>query len=518
MVSDDFYRALEDRFRGSRELIKSRQSVYLPLVEALANRVQKKVLDVGCGRAEWLELLGERGVPAEGLDLNEDFVADGKRAGLNVFSADAMQYLGEQPDQSYGLISAFHVVEHLGFENLLRFLREAYRVVDDGGAILLETPNPANLLVGACNFYLDPTHERPIPSILLSFAAEFSGFEQVVIVPVNRGFLQNNLELMPDQLSGASVINKVVSSLDQNFMQAPDYAVIAFKKAGNELVEVANSLVSDSPLPISAEETEDVNALLERVIEAEAERATLRGKVELADAEAVHAKELARQIEATAREREEQLNDAHVQLRNSLARTEEAHLRLGELQLQLGEAQGRLGEIHGRLLDAHARATAAEEAANDSKQLLRALELEAQLHASQARAAAAEDLANRSQQHVIALLSSSSWRLSSPIRVVGKAVRKVGGAPGAAKRTAKLGLLHAVAYVRCRPVLKQRVANLLARFPRVRARLVRYAGFDAVQGMVSGAPLPAVESVGRMTARGRAIYHDLMSAKNGDTQ
>jgi 2-polyprenyl-3-methyl-5-hydroxy-6-metoxy-1,4-benzoquinol methylase len=462
MVSDDFYRALEDRFRGSRELIKSRQSVYLPLVEELVNRVQKKVLDVGCGRAEWLELLGERGVPAEGLDLNEDFVAEGQRNGLAVFSADAMQYLGKQPDQSYGLISAFHVVEHLGFENLLLFLREAYRVVDDGGAILLETPNPANLLVGACNFYLDPTHERPIPSILLSFAAEFSGFEQVVIVPVNRGFLQNNLELMPTELSGASVINKVVSSLDQNFMQAPDYAIIAFKKAGNELVGVANSLVSDSPLPISAKETEDVNALLERVINAEAERAALR-----ADA-----------------------TSARVQL----------------------EA------LEARLLDAQARATAAEEAANNSKHVRRAQELEAQLEATHARAAAAEDLANRSQQHVIALLSSSSWRLSSPVRVVGNTFRKVEVTPRAVKRTARLGLLHAVAYVRCRPVLKQRIANVLSRFPRVRARLVRYAGFEAVQGMVSGAPLPAVESLERMTARGRAIYDDLMNAKNSHTQ
>jgi 2-polyprenyl-3-methyl-5-hydroxy-6-metoxy-1,4-benzoquinol methylase len=476
MVSDDFYRALEDRFRGSRELIKSRQSVYLPLVEELANRVQKKVLDVGCGRAEWLELLGEHGVPAEGLDLNEDFVAAGQQAGLAVFSADAMQYLGEQPDQSYGLISAFHVVEHLGFENLLLFLREAYRVVDDGGAILLETPNPANLLVGACNFYLDPTHERPIPSILLSFAAEFSGFEQVVIVPVNRGFLQNNLELMPTELSGASVINKVVSSLDQNFMQAPDYAIIAFKKAGNELVEVANSLVSDSPLPISAKETEDVNALLERVINAEAERAALR-----ADATSVR----------------EQLHD-------TLAR--------------MDETQVRLGEAHGRLEALQARATAAEEAATSSKHVLRAQELEVQLQAVHARAAAAEDLANRSQEHVIALLSSSSWRLSSPIRMVGNAVRKVGGAPGAVKRTARLGLLHGVAYVRCRPVLKQRIANVLSRFPRVRARLARYVGFDAAQSVVAGAPLPSVESVEQLTARGRAIYNDLANAKSINTK
>ncbi|WP_062167587.1 class I SAM-dependent methyltransferase [Burkholderia sp. PAMC 26561] len=497
MVSDDFYRALEDRFRGSRELIKSRQSVYLPLVEALANRVQKKVLDVGCGRAEWLELLGERGVPAEGLDLNEDFVAEGKRAGLAVFSADAMQYLAQQPDQSYGLISAFHVVEHLGFENLLLFLREAYRVVDDGGAILLETPNPANLVVGACNFYLDPTHERPIPSILLSFAAEFSGFERVVIVPVNRGFLQNNLELMPTELSGASVINKVVSSLDQNFMQAPDYAIIAFKKAGNELVEVADSLVSDSPLPVSAKETEDVNALLERVVEAEAERAALR-------AEAA---------------------SAHAQLHDAVARTDDTQLRLGEAQGQLSEAQGQLSEALGRLqflqarlADARERADAAEIRANNSAQLQRAQELEAQLHATYARAAAAEDLAHRSQQHVIALLSSSSWRLSAPVRAVGTVMRKFRGSPRAVNGTVKLVMLHAVAYVQCRPVLKQRVANLLARFPRARAFVARYVGFATAQNVVAGAPLAPVESTEGLTTRGRAIYADLVEAKSANTK
>lgn len=481
MVTDDFYRALEDRFRGSRELIKSRQSVYLPLVEALVNRVRKKVLDVGCGRAEWLELLGERGVPAEGLDLNEDFVAEGKRVGLAVFSADAMHYLAQQPDQSYGLISAFHLVEHLGFENLLLFLREAYRVVDDGGAILLETPNPANLVVGACNFYLDPTHERPIPSILLGFAAEFSGFERVVIVPVNQGFLENNLELMPAELSGASVVNKVVSSLDRNFMQAPDYAIIAFKRAGSELVEVAESLVKDSPLPVSAKETEDVNALLERVVEAEAERAALRAEAD-----------------------------------SARTRLNEIVVRMDETQLLLGEARGRVEILQARLADAHERASAAERIANDSAQVRRVQELEAHLHAAHGRAAAAEDLANRSQQHVIALLSSSSWRLSAPVRGMGILARRTGASPAAVKRIARLGLLHAAAYIRCRPVLKQRVANMMARFPHIRARLVRYAGFEAVQGVVSGAPLPAVASFERLTARGRKVHRDLVNAKNGE--
>jgi O-antigen chain-terminating methyltransferase len=468
MVTDDFYRALEDRFRGSRDMIKARQSVYLPVVEALLQRVPKKIIDIGCGRAEWLELLAGRGLTAVGLDLNDEFVAKGQQAGLSVIKGDATDYLGQQPDQSYALVSAFHVVEHLGFEKLLTFMKEAHRVLDDGGAMLLETPNPANLVVGACNFYLDPTHERPIPSILLSFAAEFSGFERVVVVPVNRDFLQNDLELLPTEMSGASVVNKVVSALDQNFMQAPDYAIIAFKKADNESIAIAETLVTPSALPISQKETEDVNALFARVLEAEKERAALQAKVELAAAEAAYLKDRAARSEERLRE---------------------ARLR-AEADLRASKEQARA----------------------------RASELEAQLQRAQVRAATAEDTAHRAQQHVAAMMASTSWRLSSPVRAGGLTIRKIGRSKAAVNRLARLGLLHAAAYVRCRPVLRQRIANVLSRMPRVRAGLIKMAGFDAIQGVVTGAAMPAVESIDRLTARGRKVHADLLSALNARTK
>jgi len=468
MVTDDFYRALEDRFRGSRDTIKARQSVYLPVVEALLQRVPKKIIDIGCGRAEWLELLAGRGFTAVGLDLNDEFVASAQQAGLSVIKGDATDYLGQQPDQSYALVSAFHVVEHLGFEKLLTFMKEAHRVLDDGGAMLLETPNPANLVVGACNFYLDPTHERPIPSVLLSFAAEFSGFERVVVVPVNRDFLRNDLELLPTELSGASVVNKVVSALDQNFMQAPDYAIIAFKKADNESIPIAESLVTPSALPISQKETEDVNELFARVLEAEKESAALQAKVELAAAEAAYLKERAGRNEERLRE---------VRLRA------EADLR-----------------------------------ASKERAAARASELEAQLHQAQSRAVAAEDVAHHAQHHVAAMMASTSWRLSSPLRAGGLTIRKIGRSKAAVNRLARLGLLHAAAYVRCRPVLKQRIANVLSRMPQVRARLIKMAGFDAIQGVVTGAAMPAVESIDRLTARGRKVHADLLSALNARTK
>ncbi len=480
MVTDDFYRALEDRFRGSRDLIKARQSVYLPVVEAVLQRVPKKIIDIGCGRAEWLGLLGERGMTAVGVDLNDEFVARGQQAGLSVIKGDATGYLGQQPDQSYALVSAFHVVEHLGFEKLLTFMKEAHRALDDGGAMLLETPNPANLLVGACNFYLDPTHERPIPSVLLSFAAEFSGFERVVVVPVNRDFLHNDLELLPTELSGASVVNKVVSALDQNFMQAPDYAIIAFKKADNESIPIAETLVTPLALPISQKETEDVNALFARVLEAEKERVALQGKAELAAAEAAYLKLEAEKEQAALRAKVE------------LAVAEAAYL--------------------------NDRAARSEERVSKEQAAARASELEAQLHHAQARVAAAEDVAHRSQHHVAAMLASTSWRLSSPVRAGGLMIRKIGRSKAAVNRLAWLGLLHAVAYVQCRPALKQRIANVLSRMPRVRARLIRMAGFDAIQGVVTGAAVPAVESIDRLTARGRKVHADLLGALNARTK
>jgi hypothetical protein len=148
----------------------------------------------------------------------------------------------------------------------------------------------------------------------------------------------------------------------------------------------------------------------------------------------------------------------------------------------------------------------------------RVRELEAQLRHAQRRAAAAEQLAEQSEALVGAMLRSSSWRVSSPVRVGGAALRKIGGSKVVASTMARRVVLHGAAYVRNRPVLKAGIANVLMRFPQIRARLIRLAGFDAVQGMLVGAPLPAVETVDRLTARGRRIYADLLSAKNAFTK
>lgn len=216
-MTDNFYRAFEEKYRGSRELIKSRLQVYLPFVQPLIKVYPAgKVLDVGCGRGEWLELMGEQGFDAMGVDLNDGMLQVCRERNLKVETADAVAYMSGLPESSLCVVSGFHIAEHLPFEVLQQLVQEALRVLVPGGLLILETPNPENIVVGTSAFYLDPTHHRPIPPGLLSFLPEYYGFKQWTILR-----LQENPRLYQDRIQLIDVLNGV----------SPDYAVIA--QAGN---------------------------------------------------------------------------------------------------------------------------------------------------------------------------------------------------------------------------------------------------------------------------------------------
>ncbi|WP_163649474.1 methyltransferase domain-containing protein [Modicisalibacter sp. 'Wilcox'] len=182
----DFYRALEARFRGSPQSILALKKEHLERVRGVTPlEAGKPLLDLGCGRGEWLKLLQEEGIDALGVDLNAANVRAAAGEGLQVHYQDAIEALHEQNDDSLGMVTSFHLIEHLPMDTLRRLFAEAWRALAPGGRLLLETPNPQNLIVGSCNFYLDPTHVRPIPPDLLAFLAEFSGFVDVQILPLH---------------------------------------------------------------------------------------------------------------------------------------------------------------------------------------------------------------------------------------------------------------------------------------------------------------------------------------------
>jgi len=171
---DSLFVSLEDALRGTSEQIKEEAKVYLPVLQKAG--INGGLLDVGCGRGEWLQLLKEAGFEARGIDQNRMLVQHCRELELNVSEAEALAYFGSLSDDSLHAITAFHFVEHVPLNALIRFIDEAGRALKPGGLMILETPNPENLLVGSCNFYLDPTHQNPIPVQTMTLLLEARGF------------------------------------------------------------------------------------------------------------------------------------------------------------------------------------------------------------------------------------------------------------------------------------------------------------------------------------------------------
>lgn len=182
-MSNDFYRALEERFRAPQAEIRRRLEGYLPYLRALREHTpQPRAFDIGCGRGEWLQLLAEEGFQAEGVDLDDSMLAACHERGLQAKNQDALEALSGMADESLDLVTAFHVVEHLEFDYLQQLLPECRRVLRPGGLLILETPNSENLIVGTNNFYLDPTHQRPVPALFLEFLCQYHLFDRCRIL------------------------------------------------------------------------------------------------------------------------------------------------------------------------------------------------------------------------------------------------------------------------------------------------------------------------------------------------
>lgn len=217
------YSAFEDELRGTPDHVKQLELVHVDTILGF-DAPELPVLDIGCGRGELLQLLGERGIAARGIDLNAVSVAECVADGLDVVQGDALAYLRSLPAGSLRAVCGLHLVEHLTDTDRTALIIAAYEALAVGGGIILETPNPENLRVGATTFWLDPTHLRPVPPRLLEFQVSEAGFDSVevqrlhpsddaVVVPADADPLATDL---------AALVNRLIAG-------PMDYAVIGRK-------------------------------------------------------------------------------------------------------------------------------------------------------------------------------------------------------------------------------------------------------------------------------------------------
>jgi 2-polyprenyl-3-methyl-5-hydroxy-6-metoxy-1,4-benzoquinol methylase len=221
------YFGFEEKFRGSEEDIKARQRAYLEYFQE-----QNDILDIGCGRGEFLELLGEAGIKVKGVDLDLDMVLYCREKGLDVVQEDGFAYLDSLPDEALGGIFAAQVIEHLESAQIIELVKLCRRKLRPGGILILETLNPKCLMIFAESFYMDFSHIKPIHPEAMKFLFESMGFLNVELkfsAPVEPS--KRILTLPNPEVPGTTVerFNRSLEQLNELLYGFQDYAVIGRK-------------------------------------------------------------------------------------------------------------------------------------------------------------------------------------------------------------------------------------------------------------------------------------------------
>jgi SAM-dependent methyltransferase len=581
-MSGNFYRAFEDRYRGSRELIKERLRAYAPFTTPLAALHHgAPALDLGCGRGEWLELSGEQGFAASGVDLDEGMLSACRERGLQVQTIDALSALRALPDASLALVSAFHLVEHLSFDDVQQLIAETLRVLRPGGLLIMETPNPENLVVGTNNFYLDPSHIKPVPPMLLDFMADYAGFTRHKVV-----------RLQGAEATGSGAPVGLINVLQD---VSADYGVVAQKLAepallaafdsvfdatyGTALVDIAarfddqvaqqhqaTAAAIDAMHQQHASTYQHVGSSMETVH---------AGLSALSHAEQNHARALAG-LDQAVQNLAEQTNLRMVAAEASNAELWTVSLPAMEQQIQdsVGNIERTRAELDERFTAVDQRIEKFERQVQDAIEQLeqrteRRIEPMAQgfqlMSERRGRTERAEQIAEREHsrtveaemrlaevqqqlyqanlhlqqldQHIKALHRSTSWRITAPVRILGSLARRTLAAVRDGRVKSALGRRLANLSTPADPAAGQRgwrarVKNnslarrialpLLDRFPALRRPMRHVMGSGAPHIPVSSKPLadwpgPLPEEYLHMPQSSRKVLLDLARAAQEQT-
>lgn len=209
---DDFYLFQQTKFRGPYEMIKDRQKKYLPYIKTVKKLAEKHpFVDIGFGRGEFLEILKEQKLKhIMGVDTNQKYCDQAAKKGYEVVCDDGITFMQNYKGKLSG-VSAFHVIEHLTFDQLFDLIYLAHMKLADGGFILFETPNIENVTVSSTSFYIDHTHISKLPPDFMKSMFEFFEFKKIEI------------------LYNIQIKDKYETDYDRFLFGPMDYAIVAYK-------------------------------------------------------------------------------------------------------------------------------------------------------------------------------------------------------------------------------------------------------------------------------------------------
>lgn len=219
------YAHFENHFRGSVEATKNAQKAYLHYFEG-----KKNVVDLGCGRGEFLEVLKENNINAVGVDTYSAFVKECREKGLQVYNANAVDYIRELVPASIDGIFAAQLAEHLEAGKLVQLCNDAFEKLEDGGVLIFETPNPTCLSVFTNAFYIDPSHNKPVHPRTLEYVLKEAGFKDVEIIFTENSKIGYRLPLLnATGVANLSEFNDGINCLSDLIFGSQDYAIVARK-------------------------------------------------------------------------------------------------------------------------------------------------------------------------------------------------------------------------------------------------------------------------------------------------
>lgn len=222
-LQDWRYAGFENRFRGYEEEVKKQQIDYLPYFKK-----KGKVLDLGCGRGEFLELLEKNGMKGMGIDINDQMIDICLEKGLDCQKGDILEKLAEQEDSSLSGIFSSQVIEHLPPSSLKRLLELAYFKLAPSSYLVLETINPVSVFSLVQIYFLDLSHQKPIHPQAIKFLMESSGFEEVEI-KYSSPLEEERLQDLPAADEVSTILNQNIDKLNKLLYAPANYAAIGKK-------------------------------------------------------------------------------------------------------------------------------------------------------------------------------------------------------------------------------------------------------------------------------------------------